>query len=89
LFIKFGAILSSVGAILLVTLAAILLVYPIVKNCHELKCTFTSSAPSPLNSFVKPAFLATSLVIIAAGVALIRFGSWYQYKSRKAENGMP
>lgn len=89
MFIKFGAILSSVGAILLVTLAAILLVYPIVKNCHEQKCTFASSAPSPLSSFAKPAFLATSLVIIAGGVALIRFGSWYQYKSRKAENGVP
>ncbi|HET7148358.1 MAG TPA: hypothetical protein VFI73_07655 [Candidatus Nitrosopolaris sp.] len=85
---KFGAIISSVGAILLITLAAILLVYPIAKSCHERKCTFTSSAPTPLNSFVKPSFLATSLVIIAAGVALIRFGSWYQYKSKKAEKGM-
>ncbi|MFZ0512633.1 MAG: hypothetical protein WAM14_13580 [Candidatus Nitrosopolaris sp.] len=83
-----GAILSCVGAMLLVILAAILLVYPIVKNCHERKCIFTTSAPSPLNSFVKPSLLAASLVIIAAGVALIRFGSWYQYKSRKAENAL-
>ncbi|HYT42049.1 MAG TPA: hypothetical protein VEP90_06865 [Methylomirabilota bacterium] len=88
MFIKSGAILSSFGAILLVVLAAILLIYPVVKNCHERKCVFTSSAPRPLNSFVKPYFLATSLVMIAAGVALIRFGSWYQYKSRKEENGM-
>jgi hypothetical protein len=83
-----GAIISSFGAMLLVILAAILLGYPLVKNCHEQKCIFATSAPSPLNFFVKPSFLATSLVIIATGVVLIRFGSWYQYKSRKRENGM-
>ncbi|MFZ0221218.1 MAG: hypothetical protein WB988_01810 [Candidatus Nitrosopolaris sp.] len=83
-----GAVISSFGAMLLVILAAILLVYPIVKNCHEQKCIFATSAPSPLNSFAKPSWLAISLVIIATGVAVIRFGSWYQYKSRKAENGL-
>jgi hypothetical protein len=83
-----GAVVSSVGAVLLVILAAILLVYPVVKNCHEQKCTFVTSAPNPLNSFAKPSWLAISLVIIATGVAVIRFGSWYQYRSRKAENGL-
>jgi hypothetical protein len=83
-----GAVVSSFGAVLLVILAAILLVYPVVKICHEQKCTFVTSAPNPLNSFAKPSWLAISLVIIATGVAVIRFGSWYQYKSRKAENGL-
>jgi hypothetical protein len=71
-----------------VILAAVLLVYPVVKNCHGQKCTFVTSAPSPLSSFAKPSWLAISLVIIATGVALIRFGSWYQYKTRKAQDGL-
>jgi len=88
MLMRSGAVISSLGAVLLVILAAVLLVYPVVKNCHGQKCTFVTSAPSPLSSIAKPSWLAISLVIIATGVALIRFGSWYQYKTRKAQDGL-
>lgn len=84
LLIKSGAILSTAGAALLVIFAAILGSYPTAENCRDdhKKCTYTTSAPPPLNSFIKPSVLVISLLVIASGVAIIRFGSWYQYKSK-------
>jgi hypothetical protein len=29
---------------------------------------------------INPVFLITVLIIIASGVAIIRFGTWYQYR---------
>ncbi len=82
IFIRSGAVLSSLGAILLVIISIVLLAYPIISDCHDGKCTLTSSAPNPLNALVKPNLVAISIGVIALGVAIIRFGTWYQLKSR-------
>lgn len=90
IFIKSGAILSSTGAALLVIFAAILVSYPTAENCHNYhkECTYNTSAPPPLNSVIKPSVLAISLLVIASGVAIIRFGSWYQYRAKKVAGGL-
>ncbi|HKR57478.1 MAG TPA: hypothetical protein VJR67_01265 [Candidatus Nitrosopolaris sp.] len=90
LFIKSGAILSSIGAALLVIFAVILLSYPTAENCRNdhKNCTYSTSAPPPLNSLIKPSILAISLLVVASGVAIIRFGSWYQYRGKKVAGGL-
>jgi hypothetical protein len=90
LVIKSGAILSSMGAGLLVIFAVILVSYPTAENCHNdhKKCTYSTSAPPPLDSFIKPSVLAVALLVIASGVAIIRFGSWYQYRAKKIAGGL-
>jgi hypothetical protein len=55
------------------------------KECvGEEKCSYTSAAPDHLAAMVQPGFLATSLMIIAAGVFMVRFGRW---KSGKKTEG--
>jgi hypothetical protein len=62
----------------------ILLAFPILKECQKLdeRCEFTSTAPMPLRSMINPVFLFAVLIIIASGVAIIRFGIWYQYRKK-------
>jgi hypothetical protein len=74
---KSGAIVSSAGVALLVAFVIVLLIFPVNKECMtEQECTYTSTAPAQLASIVQPAFLAVSLMIIAAGVFMVRFGRW-------------
>jgi predicted secreted protein len=80
--IKSGAVLSTVGVALLISFIVVLLVFPVIKECQNSnkKCEFSSTAPDPLEFVVKPIFLVTSLVVIAIGVSIIRFGTWYHHK---------
>jgi hypothetical protein len=40
-----------------------------------------------LNTLVKPNLLAISISVIAVGVALIRFGIWYEFRSKQNVKG--
>ena len=75
--IKVGAVIASLGTILLVIFATVLLVFPITKSCDNgSKCIYISSAPSPLNLMIAPIVLVIILLIIAGGIAMIRLGKW-------------
>lgn len=78
---KAGAIVSSAGVALLVAFVVVLLVFPVAKECQGSKCTFTSAAPGSLQPVVSPAFLAVSLLIIAAGIFIVRYSSWRESKA--------
>lgn len=83
---KSGAIVSSAGVALLVVFVVVLLAFPVNKECEgEEKCTYASTAPEQLAALVQPGFLAASLMIIAAGVLMVRFGRWKSDK--KIEGG--
>jgi hypothetical protein len=73
---------SCIGTALLIAFVVILLAFPVLKECQKLdeRCEFISTAPKPLKSLINPIFLFTALIIIALGVAIIRFGTWYQYR---------
>ncbi|HEX2558231.1 MAG TPA: hypothetical protein VHK86_07900 [Nitrososphaera sp.] len=82
---KSGAIVSSTGVALFVAFVAVLLVFPVVKECdNDGKCSFSSAAPEQLRPIVQPGFLAFSLAIIAAGVFMVRYGRWRD--SKKTES---
>jgi hypothetical protein len=88
---KSGAIVSSAGVGLFVAFVAVLLAFPVIKECkneseNESDCTFSSTAPEPLRSMVQPGFLAISLMVIGAGVFMVRFSRWRGYK--KTESGV-
>jgi len=84
LLIKLGAIVSSAGVVLLVTFVAILLVFPVTKECEAgEKCSYTSTAPIQLSAIVQPEFLAISLLIIVAGVLMVRLSRWKSDKKTK------
>lgn len=81
---KSGAIVSSAGVALLVAFVIVLLAFPVIKECDgDEKCSYTSTAPEQLAAIVQPAFLAVSLMIIAAGVFMVRFGRWKSDKKTK------
>ena len=73
---KSGAIVSSAGVALLIAFVAILLAFPVIKECGGEKCSYTSTAPEQLAAIVQPGYLAVSLMIIAAGVFMVRFSRW-------------
>lgn len=75
--IKVGAVIASIGTILLIIFATVLLVFPITKSCdNESKCIYISNAPYPLNLILAPIVLVIILLIIAGGIAMIRLGKW-------------
>ena len=83
---KSGAIVSSAGVALLIAFVVVLLAFPVIKECEGgEKCSYTSTAPEQLEAIVQPAYLAVSLMIIAAGVFMVRFGRWKTDK--KTEGG--
>jgi hypothetical protein len=71
---KSGAVVSSAGVALLVAFVVVLLAFPVNKECENERCTYTSTAPEQLAAIVQPAYLAVSLMVIAAGVFMVRFG---------------
>lgn len=80
---KSGAIVSSVGVALLISFMVVLLAFPVNKECEvEEKCTYTSTAPQEIAIIIQPGYLAFSLVIIAAGVFMVRFSRWKTDKKR-------
>jgi hypothetical protein len=83
---KSGAIVSSAGVALLIAFVVVLLAFPVNKECEAgERCTYTSTAPEQLAAIVQPAYLAVSLMVIAAGVFMVRFGRWKSDK--KTEGG--
>ena len=86
--IRVGAIFSVIGIILLIGFISTLLLFPVNKKCQNTihGCEFYSIAPEPLASFIKPVFLVLILLIIAAGVAVIRFGRWREYKKDRNQS---
>ncbi len=73
--IKSGAIISTIGVIMLILFGAILLVFPVIKTC-ERNCIFVSTAPQFLKQLINPLFLFISLILISLGVFLIRVVKW-------------
>jgi hypothetical protein len=81
LIIKLGVIFSSVGICLFAILIAILLVFPVVKQCIPIsKCTYSSTAPEPLLVLVNPGYASISLSCIAIGVLMFRLGIYFRDK---------
>ena len=75
--VKVGAVIASIGTILLVIFATVLLVFPITKSCDNgSKCIYISNAPYPLNLLIAPIVLVIILVVISWGIAMIRLGKW-------------
>jgi uncharacterized membrane protein YidH (DUF202 family) len=84
---KSGAIVSSIGVALMVVFVVILLAFPVIKNCSgNEKCSYHSTAPGALQSIVQPSFLAVSLIIIAAGVLILRLSRWLESKKQENDN---
>lgn len=81
--IKVGAACSLIGIFILVLLVLVIVIYPVQKNCSSndrQDCEYISSAPSILKTVVSPHILVTSLLTIAAGILIFRFGTWYKLK---------
>jgi hypothetical protein len=81
LLAKSGAIVSATGVALLVTFVLVLLVFPVAKTCDGGKCEYSSAAPGQLQPVFSPAFLALSLIVIAAGILMIRYSRWRESKA--------
>lgn len=82
---KSGAIVSSAGIAVLIAFVVILLAFPVNKECvGEQKCSYTSTAPPQLAVIVQPGFLAISIMIIAAGVFMVRYSRWKSDKKTKS-----
>ena len=77
-----GGIVSTAGVALFIAFVSVLLLFPVVKTCdsENSNCTYSSTAPEPFRSVVQPAYLAVSLLVIAGGVFLVRFGRWRETK---------
>ena len=73
--IKSGAIVSTLGVVMLILFGSILLIFPVVKLCEK-SCVFVSTAPQYLRQLINPLFLFISLILISLGVFLIRVGKW-------------
>ena len=79
--------MSALGVALFVTFVAVLLIFPVVKICdNNAKCSFSSTAPAQLKQIVQPGFLAISLLLIAAGVLVIRISTRRDLKDNKDNN---
>ena len=63
----------------------VLLAFPVIKECEggEERCSYTSTAPEQLAAIVQPGFLAITLLIIAAGVFMVRFSRWRNDKKTR------
>ena len=81
LLAKAGAITSTAGDAMLVAFVGVLLAFPVIKECVEEDCEFESTAPEQLKSIINPGFLASSLLIIAGGIVMIRYSRWRESKT--------
>jgi Zn-dependent protease with chaperone function len=83
LLTKSGAIVSAAGVALLVTFVAVLLVFQVAKTCEGGggKCKYESSAPAQLQPIFSQGFFALSLIVIAAGILMIRYSRWRESKA--------
>ena len=78
--IKIGAVVSTIGVIMLILFGLILLLFPVTKICDE-NCNYLSSAPDYLRQMINPLFLFISLILISSGVFFIRIGNRQLYRS--------
>lgn len=80
--IKAGAMCSLTGTFILIFLVLVIVIFPIQKNCNydNEDCEYISSAPNLLKTVVAPQTLVISLLTIAAGILIFRFGTWYKLK---------
>ncbi len=85
---KSGAIISSIGVAMFVAFVAVLLAFPVSKECGAdgSDCAYSSTAPDTLSAIVQPGYLASSLSVIAAGVFMVRLGRWRE--SRKTASSV-
>jgi phosphotransferase system glucose/maltose/N-acetylglucosamine-specific IIC component len=81
ILVKVGAITSTAGVAMLVAFVGVLLAFPVIKECEGENCTFESTAPEQLRSIINPGFLAASLLIIAAGIVMMRYSRWKESKA--------
>jgi hypothetical protein len=81
LLVKAGAITSTAGVAMLVAFVGVLLAFPVIKECEGDNCTFESTAPEQLRSIINPGFLAASLLVIASGIVMIRYGRWKESRA--------
>jgi amino acid transporter len=85
LLAKSGAVASVVGVALLIVFVVVLLVFPVEKNCDVNKCKYTSAAPAQLQPIFNQGFFALSLIVIAAGILMIRYSRWRESKATAKE----
>ncbi|HVX03251.1 MAG TPA: hypothetical protein VHA09_08865 [Nitrososphaera sp.] len=88
---KSGAIVSAAGVALLVAFVLVLLVFPVTKTCEQAggninnsnsnHCKYESSAPAQLQPIFNQGFFALSLLVIAAGILMIRYSRWRDSKA--------
>lgn len=87
---KSGAIVSAAGVALLVAFVLVLLVFPVTKTCEQggggnnnssVHCKYESSAPAQLQPIFNQGFFALSLLVIAAGILMIRYSRWRESKA--------
>lgn len=81
LLAKAGAITSTAGVAMLVAFVGVLLAFPVIKECVGEDCEFESTAPEQLKSIINPSFLASSLLVIAGGIVMIRYSRWRESKT--------
>lgn len=81
ILVKAGAITSTAGVAMLVAFVGVLLAFPVVKECEGEDCTFESTAPEQLRSIINPGFLASSLLVIASGIVMIRYSRWKESRT--------
>ena len=82
--IKSGAVSSLIGTFILILLVLVLVIFPVQKICNaEENCTYSSSAPGMLKEIVSPQTLVASLLTIAGGIFMFRFGTWYKIRKEK------
>jgi hypothetical protein len=87
--VKVGAVIASIGTILLVIFATVLLVFPITKSCNNgSRCIYISHAPYSLNLIIDPIVLVIILLIISGGIAMIRLGKLYFNREKEKKNYM-
>lgn len=77
--IKLGAVISTIGVIMLILFGLILLLFPVTKVCEK-TCNYILDAPNFLRQVINPLFLFITLILISAGVFLIRIGNRQLYK---------
>lgn len=74
-----GAVVSTIGVIMLILFGLILLLFPVTKVC-EATCDYILDAPNLLKQVINPSFLFISLILISLGVFLIRIGNRQLYR---------
>ena len=68
----------------MIAFVVVLLAFPVNKKCEAGEtCSYISTAPEPLAAIIQPTYLAVTLMIIAAGVFMVRFGRWKSDKKMK------